>query len=52
MVEALARWSPGWPPIAPDLFLPLAAESGHGVDAGADGRGCRDVAGALCCALS
>jgi len=28
MVEALARWSPGWPPIAPDLFLPLAAESG------------------------
>lgn len=28
MVEALARWSPSYPPIAPDLFLPLAARSG------------------------
>lgn len=28
MVEALARWTPSYPPIAPDLFLPLAARTG------------------------
>jgi EAL domain-containing protein (putative c-di-GMP-specific phosphodiesterase class I) len=28
MVEALARWTPSYPPIAPDLFLPLAASAG------------------------
>ncbi|MBX9699929.1 MAG: EAL domain-containing protein [Acetobacteraceae bacterium] len=28
MVEALARWAPSYPPIAPDHFLPLAASAG------------------------
>lgn len=28
MVEALARWTPGYRPVAPELFLPLAASVG------------------------